>query len=213
MIRGTDYRFLRIASLFSLALIGVAAAILALYGKKDSFVLINSSWNPKADVFFTYLTYLGDGLIWVPLLLFLVLYKRHHFLTVLVAMIICTFLTHFAKQVIFYSALRPGGLFRELVRPVPGVRLHLKNSFPSGHTSQAFTLALLFAHLRKRTWACFAFPLIAFFVGYSRVYLAQHFLTDVTAGAFVGIVSAVLAVILVKKRAARLKAREPDRQL
>lgn len=70
------------------------------------------------------------------------------------------------------------------------------HSFPSGHTSTAFTLALLLASIVKRNVWVFVFPLIAFFVGYSRVYLAQHFVTDVLAGIFVGIVSAYLSLLV-----------------
>jgi membrane-associated phospholipid phosphatase len=40
----------------------------------------------------------------------------------------------------------------------------------------------------------YVFPIIAFLVGYSRVYLAQHFLTDVLAGMIVGIISTWLSL-------------------
>lgn len=73
------------------------------------------------------------------------------------------------------------------------------HSFPSGHTSTAFTLALLLASIVKRNIWVYVFPLIAFFVGYSRVYLAQHFVTDVLAGVFVGIVSSYLSLLVHEK--------------
>ncbi len=72
-------------------------------------------------------------------------------------------------------------------------RMH---SFPSGHTSTAFTMALLLSSvMKKKIWA-FVLPVIAFFVGYSRVYLAQHFATDVCAGMVIGIVSAYLSLLI-----------------
>jgi len=40
------------------------------------------------------------------------------------------------------------------------------------------------------------FPLLAFLVGYSRVYLAQHFLTDVFAGMLIGIFAAILSLLI-----------------
>jgi membrane-associated phospholipid phosphatase len=64
--------------------------------------------------------------------------------------------------------------------------------------------------VRKNIWV-YIFPLIAFFVGYSRVYLAQHFVTDVLAGIFVGIVSAYLALLVheqFRKRKQKLETEE-----
>ena len=103
--------------------------------------------------------------------------------------------------------MRPLGLLKEQVRLVPGVDVHSTSSFPSGHTSIAFTYALLMSFLLQRIFWTFAFPLIAFFVGYSRVYLAQHFVTDVFAGIVVGMASALTALLLYeqfKRRKERL---------
>jgi membrane-associated phospholipid phosphatase len=76
------------------------------------------------------------------------------------------------------------------------LHINRSNSFPSGHTSTAFTLALLLAFLSKKNFWVYFFPLIAFFVGYSRVYLAQHFVTDVFAGMLIGIVSSFLSLMV-----------------
>jgi membrane-associated phospholipid phosphatase len=96
----------------------------------------------------------------------------------------------------------------EKVRVIQGYYMNREHSFPSGHTTTAFTLALLLAAIvRKNFWVYF-FPLIAFFVGYSRVYLAQHFVGDVLAGICVGTVSAYLSLLIhnqFEKRRQRIK--------
>jgi membrane-associated phospholipid phosphatase len=119
---------------------------------------------------------------------------------VLAGIIICTFLTHFLKRVVFPNELRPINLELEnvIIHRIKGVPLHRIHSFPSGHTSTAFTMALLLANIMKRKFWAFVLPLIAFFVGYSRVYLGQHFVTDVCAGMFIGIVSAYLSLLIYK---------------
>ncbi len=63
-------------------------------------------------------------------------------------------------------------------------------SFPSGHSATAFSVAMLFALLypRWRFAALFGGILIAF----SRLVLAQHYISDVIAGSFLGIVSTIL---------------------
>jgi membrane-associated phospholipid phosphatase len=57
-------------------------------------------------------------------------------------------------------------------------------------------MALLLAEvIRKRSW-CFILPIVAMLVGYSRVYLAQHFVTDVMAGMTIGMISSYLAMLI-----------------
>jgi membrane-associated phospholipid phosphatase len=63
-------------------------------------------------------------------------------------------------------------------------------SFPSGHSATAMSVAILLATLypRWRFAALFGGILIAF----SRLFLAQHYISDVIAGSYLGIVSTVL---------------------
>ncbi|HEY0068179.1 MAG TPA: phosphatase PAP2 family protein, partial [Flavisolibacter sp.] len=150
------------------------------------------------DYLFRYLTYLGDGIIWVPLFVYTIAYKREFLVAIIAALNICTVLTHFLKRVVFPDELRPIGVLTTRVRTIEGLYVNRVHSFPSGHTSTAFTLALLLAFRLAKTFWTFFFPVIAFFVGYSRVYLAQHFVTDVFAGALIGIVSAFLSLMVYK---------------
>ncbi len=57
-------------------------------------------------------------------------------------------------------------------------------SFPSGHTTAAFTCCLAIA----LTWSWLAFLVVplAIIVGWSRIYLGFHYPADVAAGALIG---------------------------
>lgn len=197
-LQSKEYQHFRTAIIFCLIIAFVLAVFVAIYGKDKSFLVINGHYSLRADYFFNYVTYLGDGLIWVPLFLYVLLFKRDFFIAVLVALVICTLITYGFKRIIFADDPRPLRLLHGLARAVPIMegRDNYINSFPSGHTSTAFTFALLLAFLVRRNFAQFVFPLIAFIVGYSRVYLAQHFVTDVLAGIVVGIVSSYLAIVV-----------------
>jgi len=66
-------------------------------------------------------------------------------------------------------------------------------SFPSGHTSTAFSLAASMSIEYKKWYVVVPAYTYAAAVGYSRLYLGEHYPTDVLAGAAVGIGSAYLS--------------------
>ncbi len=191
-----EYNHFLQAVFFSLGVAFVLAVFVAIYGKNDSFLMINGHYSVQADYFFNGVTFLGEWLLWVPLFAYALFYNRDFFIAVLVALVVCTLITHLFKQVIYVGQPRPLRLLEGLARAVPIIKDNrYVNSFPSGHTCTAFTTSLLLAFIIRRNWAPYVFTLIAFLVGYSRVYLAQHFVTDVLAGIFVGIVSSYLALL------------------
>lgn len=195
-----EYNHFLQAVFFSIIVAAVLAVFIAVYGKDESFLLINGHYSVQADYFFNWVTFLGEWLLWVPLFIYALLYKRDFLIAVLVALAVCTVLTHLFKRVIYVGQPRPLRLLEGLARAVPLIKDNrYVNSFPSGHTSTAFTTSLLLAFIVRRGWAPYVFTLLAFLVGYSRVYLAQHFVTDVLAGIFVGIVSAYVALLVYQR--------------
>ena len=66
-------------------------------------------------------------------------------------------------------------------------------SLPSGHTAMAFALATSLADDIHRPWATVGLYGMATVVGWSRVNDNRHWLSDVAAGALVGVASAKLA--------------------
>ena len=64
------------------------------------------------------------------------------------------------------------------------------NSFPSGHTVTAFSLAAAVSILFPR--AGIAAFIIAISIGITRIILTSHYLSDVIAGAGIGILSAMI---------------------
>lgn len=187
-----------IAFFLSITIAIATGIIILVLGKNESFFLINGNRSPLLDLFFKYYTYAGDGLMWVPLGLFCIFFKRKYLIAVIAGILISTLIAQFLKRVVFPDELRPITYLADNfpVYLADGVTMRRMNSFPSGHTATAFTVALILAHMiNKKPWS-FILPLLALLVGYSRVYLAQHFLTDVCAGICIGIFSALLSLLI-----------------
>jgi membrane-associated phospholipid phosphatase len=70
-------------------------------------------------------------------------------------------------------------------------------SFPSGHTSQAFFMAILLVqHFHASIWAALLLYGIALLVGITRVYVGAHYPRDVLAGAILGSAWGLLVAIV-----------------
>ena len=82
---------------------------------------------------------------------------------------------------------------------VPGVDIHSYFTFPSGHATIAFATCTIFATLSKSQLSKLGFFFLALFAGYTRVYLSQHFLNDVFAGASIGTVTATFLLVWMEK--------------
>ncbi len=186
---------------YGLFLIG-AGIVLLTYSKEESFFLVNSYHNTFGDVLFKLLTHLGDGLLFVLIILVLALYRYRLALLGLVIFLGSSLIAQLLKLTFFDDVLRPVGHFRgnlDSIHFVEGVTRHVKNSFPSGHTTTAFALALflvLIFNMKRSSWLM---VILAVLVGYSRVYLAVHFPVDVYFGSIIGVVSSVLVYIWLDK--------------
>lgn len=161
---------------------------------KQIFVNLNFFHCRSLDILFRNYTIIGDGIFSVVVFLLLVLFKR---ITLAVQVIVTYLLSGMAAQLIknIIAAPRPKVFFsaNEYHYFIEGVTHGGLNSFPSGHTTSAFALATLFClHSTSNKQAGLGYFFIALMVGYSRIYLGQHFLQDVVAGAVLGTLSAML---------------------
>ena len=73
------------------------------------------------------------------------------------------------------------------------------NSFPSGHTSDVFSIAMIVSIFFPKPKIIIPIFIWAILVGYSRMDLGVHYPTDVLAGAFIGISSSLFCFWLYKR--------------
>ena len=91
---------------------------------------------------------------------------------------------------------RPYDKYPLLIHPY---QIENDKSFPSGHTSTAFSVATSLSIQYKKWYVVLPAYAWASSVGYSRLYLGEHYPTDVLAGAAIGAGSAWLSHYLNKK--------------
>ena len=86
-------------------------------------------------------------------------------------------------------------------------KIELDYAFPSGHTSSAFATATSLALATKKWYV--AVPVFAWSagVGYSRIYVGQHYPSDVIMGALVGTGSAFICHWASKQLSKRKKSK------
>lgn len=172
--------------------------LLLLTGKSGSFFLLNPWHDEWLNLFFQKLTLIGDG--WFALIitcLALIFYKQKKVgISLLYAFVVSGIAAQMIKRML--PAPRPKLYFEPGVYQhfIEGVTLAGNNSFPSGHTATVFALATVIAITLKFKRVQFVCFIVAAIVGYSRVYLGQHFLLDVMMGTIVGVLSGVLSIQL-----------------
>lgn len=199
-IKGTKY-FLISFLLFVI----IASSLLFFFSKAEIQIVINQSNTPFFDFFFKNITHLGTGYL-LGILFFATIFKNKKFaFKTLLSSILMFGIVLILKLKIFSE--RPVTFFKYSYNTdyhfhfVNGVNIHNYNSFPSGHTATAFTLFLLLSILfhSKNKILQFVFFALALLVGYSRMYLMQHFLTDVIAGSIIGVVCVYFSNFVINK--------------
>lgn len=202
-------------------LLCVMVLMLCLYPKAELHLWLNSCHTPLGDTFLRLYSQLAEWPLYVIAALPL-LFKRWR-LTVWYAAseLVSATVVWVLKQL--FHAPRPAAYFENIpdaVLPVvEGVRLHHSNSFPSGHTATFFVFftfcALLLAHYYtthesgrrfSATWRRLAMLLLlvmAALGGYSRIYLSQHFLSDVCVGSIIGVIVPTVIFALFSNRITR----------
>lgn len=65
--------------------------------------------------------------------------------------------------------------------------MYSQNSFPSGHSTSAFCLFFCLCIISPKVWQKIFFFCLAILIGFSRVYLSQHFFEDIYVGSIIGV--------------------------
>ncbi|WP_457598400.1 VTT domain-containing protein [Hydrogenimonas sp.] len=201
---GLPLTLLSLAFFYTLALFGgIVEDLLSkdpiVYADRIIANLVVSWRTPDLTAFFTWITYLGKGEV---LLLFLasatligLLYRRWNELIALWFSLGGSILFVYLGKLAFH-------------RPRPETALYLEStySFPSAHALVAvsfygfigYLLMREVDHFRTRVNILFATAVLALLIGFSRIYLGEHYLSDVYGGYLLGTLWAIAGIVLLK---------------
>ncbi|NLK12658.1 MAG: phosphatase PAP2 family protein [Candidatus Phytoplasma sp.] len=157
---------------------------------------IQSISNQFLDTVFKMITFLGDQYVFIGLavVIYWFIDKKKGFKLVFVFLLSTAFTSVF-KTII----KRPRPFIEDSTLSI-GTKTH-GYSFPSGH-SQAITVETSFLYDeygKKKSWVKYGLLSLLILVPFSRVYLGQHYPTDVIAGVILGIVMFILGSYLFKQ--------------
>jgi membrane-associated phospholipid phosphatase len=194
-----------------LILLSTILGMLYVYPKLELHLMLNSHHTGIQDTFFPYFSILAEGPLYILALLPMLWKKFRLPLFFALCELSAGTILQVLKHIISHP--RPVSAFEEysdaVLPVVQGVDLHHSNSFPSGHASTFFVFCtccvLLLAYrygqrVRQNSQESCILPcvlavlLVAFAAlgAYSRIYLSQHFLSDVCVGSIIGVVTPLL---------------------
>lgn len=193
-----------------LALTIACVCFLIFYSKADTFIIMNGFHTSLLTVFFQNITFCGDGIFTIIVFtIIMISFKKQRELAVvlLISYLSSGLLSQIIKH--FVMSPRPSVYFEShhyeyYLDTFSNCRIGFR-SFPSGHSATAFAIVTVISNYVKKRHVWALCLLFAVAIGYSRIYLAHHFLIDVWAGGIIGVLSGTFSILWYKKNKFKIK--------
>lgn len=184
--------FLGLYALFFVA----GAVVISLTKRGDVVMLINRYSRIEWDGMVTFITDIGLGGYMALLAGLLAFWRVRYAAVAFLNLLFVAIFTNVLKEI-----FKSGGwtrplhhfLYDDFTRFIYTAEINYYSTFPSGHSMAIFSMMAVLAFISGNRIASTFLFIFAVMVGFSRIYLLQHFFIDVYAGAFLGVFSAVLA--------------------
>ena len=144
---------------------------LILHDRGAAVLFLDRYHNSFLDIFFKITTvygeFIGFFISFVVLLSVSLKDRKKYMFMLAISALLSLVISQSCKHVLFSSEHRPSYYYE--LTSVDGVDHHKNNSFPSGHTTAAFTFVTILAFVINKKWMHVFLPLLAAFVGVSRI--------------------------------------------
>jgi len=181
------------------------AILLFFIEKGDAVLYLNKTRTDFWTTFFCYFTKVGEEWSYILIAVLFAYFINYRaafslalagLLTGVVSFLLKTFFAHPRPKTFFWQE----GMLDQITLPTGYSLYQGLTAFPSGHTMSAFALfGLVALSLSGKNLLGFALFIIALLIGFSRVYLFQHFFEDVYLGAVLGFLIAIFLKYVLKK--------------
>ena len=181
------------------------AILLFFVEKGDVLLYFNENRTEFWTIFFCYFTKVGEEWSYILLALLFAYFINYRaafslalagLLTGVVSFLLKTLFAYPRPKTFFYQE----GLLDQINLPEGYSLYQGLTAFPSGHTMSAFALfGLVALSLSGKNILGLSLFVIAFFIGFSRIYLFQHFFEDVFLGAILGALIAIFLRYVLEK--------------
>lgn len=159
---------------------------------KQFLLFINKNHNNKyLDLFYLAITNLSSNLFIFVLIIFLKIFSfiKPTNITnyIIISLLLSGTIIYLTKRII--NRERP----YQNIDGIKSIKIGVdKYSFPSGHSSAAFTIGTIFSLFASNYLISIFFIILSTLVAFSRIYLGVHYLTDTIAGSIIGALSSLV---------------------
>ena len=174
-------------------------------------LFLQSIRNPVLSAILLPITKSGNhGIIVIALILLTLFFKseRKTFFTAALGLILGSLVTIVLLKP-FIMRPRPYVSIEELAALVD--MSSDPNSFPSGHTTAVFAMAMGWQLASEKKWLKIFGWILAVLMAFSRLYVGVHYPTDVLAGALIGMAGSFIAWQIVKRAYAAFEKRKREK--
>jgi len=179
------------------------AFILFTQDKLEFQKMINRNGTPLLDSISKILTHAGDGVFAITALITFLFIRIKTAVLLVISFLMSAGIVQLLKRVVFSNMKRPFHLLSNDpdFRIIHDFNYHTANSFPSGHSASIFAICtvIAYSYRNKITWQIIL-AVFAILIGFTRVYLCQHYLQDVIAGSLIGTLVGYYTCLLLQNK-------------
>lgn len=180
----------------------------------DTTVKLQDRLPSKVDLPFSVLSIIGSieitGLLWLGLFIFSIL-KRYWLTVITLPLFLAAHVLELFGKLYLHHPAPPFFMYRGVIENnLPKFHVHTDYSYPSGHMMRtAFLISFLFVflYLKLNFWQriILQLGLLGFLtaMAVSRVYLGEHWFTDVIGGSLLGVSLGIFTAITVPTKRAK----------